>query len=104
MALIEGLAVAADWPGQRDLPIHGRVRFADRRQRRELLLHGAALARTGHQAAVAGRVGTDRGIDVEAVDRGIGVGGDGVARELALGVDGHALDGSGTQVRTARQA
>ena len=84
-------------PRERHLTVQRSVRPAFRSEARELLLDDVQLRRVRVHVAVRRRVGRDRRIDVEAVDRGVRIGGPRFLREFAVGGDhgGAVIDRAG---------
>ena len=74
-----------------DLAVDGRVGPTLRSEAGELHAHNAFFFRAGEHVAVASGIHGDSGIDVEAIDLRIGVGGPGFQSHLAVGGD----DGGG---------
>ena len=73
--------------GERELPIERRVRTARRREPRKLLPNDIAFRRVCRHVAVGAGIGRNRGVDVEAIDRRVGIRLPRFARQLAIGRD-----------------
>src|SRR2546427_12854453 len=71
--------------GQGDLAVHGRERAALRCEARELLADHITLRLIGDHVAVRRRISRYGRINVKAIDRGVGVGGPGLAAYLPPG-------------------
>ncbi len=87
-----------------DLAVHGRIDPALRSKAGKLRAHHAFFFRTRDHIAVAGGIGRDCGIDVEAIDRRVRVGGPGFARQFAAGGDDGRGHVNGTGVLPAGTA
>jgi len=93
-----------DQAGNRDLPINRREKPAARAETRELLHDGARQIPINREIGIACRFAGDGGVDIETVDRSVGIGVERLARHGAVLCDDRRVEFDCAGVGAARTA